>query len=44
VANVTRTELDADGRSLEELFFAVTEGVDKADVSHPAGAEGEDEA
>ncbi|MBQ7491073.1 MAG: ABC transporter ATP-binding protein [Clostridia bacterium] len=35
-ANVTRDELDRDGRTLEELFFAVTEGVTSADISHPA--------
>jgi len=35
-ANVTRTELDADGRSLETLFFDVTEGVAHGDMSHPA--------
>ncbi len=28
-ANITKPELDADGRTLEELFFAVTEGVDQ---------------
>ena len=33
-ANVTRDELDRDGRTLEELFFDVTEGVDRDDMSH----------
>ena len=33
-ANVTREELDADGRTLEELFFDVTEGVERGDMSH----------
>lgn len=32
-ANVTRQELEADGRTLEELFFSVTEGVEKENVS-----------
>ena len=44
-ANVTRDELDRDGHTLEELFFAVTEGVTSADVSHPeASASQEAEA
>lgn len=38
-ANVTREELDADGRTLEQLFFDVTEGVERGDMSHGAGAE-----
>ena len=33
-ANVTREELDRDGRTLEELFFDVTEGVDHQAMSH----------
>ncbi len=33
-ANVTRGELDRDGRTLEELFFAVTEGVEQSDMRH----------
>ena len=33
-ANVTREELDRDGRTLEELFFAVTEGVERGDMQH----------
>ena len=32
-ANVTRGEVDASGRTLEDLFFEVTEGVDKSSVS-----------
>ncbi len=39
-ANVTREELDADGRTLEQLFFDVTEGVERGDVSHAPDAEG----
>lgn len=38
-ANVTREELDRDGKTLEELFFEVTEGVGREDMSHPEGAE-----
>lgn len=38
-ANVTRAELDADGRTLEQLFFDVTEGVERGDVSHGEAAE-----
>ncbi|MBP5263072.1 MAG: hypothetical protein J6Z33_01710, partial [Lachnospiraceae bacterium] len=33
-ANVTRQELEQDGRTLEELFFAVTEGVNHEDMYH----------
>lgn len=33
-ANVTRQELEQDGRTLEELFFAVTEGVNQEDMYH----------
>ena len=32
-ANVTRSEVDASGKTLEDLFFEVTEGVDKSSVS-----------
>lgn len=39
-ANVTRSEVDASGKSLEDLFFEVTEGIDKSSVS----GEGEGEA
>ncbi len=37
LANVTKQELDADGRTLEELFFDVTEGVEGHEMK--AGAE-----
>ncbi|MCQ2496821.1 MAG: ABC transporter ATP-binding protein [Lachnospiraceae bacterium] len=40
-ANVTKSELEAAGKTLEELFFEVTEGVDERAVSEAAG---EDEA
>jgi len=36
-ANITRSELDASGRTLEEVFFEVTEGVEREDMAHPAG-------
>ena len=36
-ANVTRQELDGAGRTLEELFFDVTEGVSQSDMAHPGG-------
>lgn len=32
-ANITRAELDADGRTLEQLFFDVTEGVNEDDMT-----------
>ena len=32
-ANVTRSEVDAGGKTLEDLFFEVTEGIDKSSVS-----------
>ena len=32
-ANITREELEASGRSLEDLFFEVTEGIDREEVS-----------
>ena len=35
-ANLTRQELEEDGRSLEALFFDVTEGVEHGDMTHPA--------
>ena len=35
-ANITREALEQDGRSLEELFFAVTEGVEHSDMRHEA--------
>lgn len=33
-ANVTREELEQDGRTLEELFFDVTENLEREDMSH----------
>jgi ABC-type multidrug transport system ATPase subunit len=39
-ANVTRAEVEAGGKTLEDLFFEVTEGIDKSSVS----GEGEGEA
>ena len=33
-ANITRPELDASGKSLEDLFFEVTEGVGREDMQH----------
>ena len=33
-ANVTREDLDRDGRTLEQLFFDVTEGVSQNDMAH----------
>ncbi len=38
-ANITRQELDADGRTLEQLFFDVTEGVEQGEMSHQGTAE-----
>lgn len=38
-ANVSREELEQDGRTLEELFFAVTEGVSEEDMQHHEAAE-----
>ena len=32
-ANVTRKEVDESGRTLEDLFFEVTEGIEKSSVS-----------
>ena len=43
-ANVTREELEAGGQTLEELFFDVTEGVGREDMSHAAGAAPEEDA
>ncbi len=42
-ANITREELEKDGRTLEQLFFDVTEGVKHEEMSHPE-AESEKEA
>lgn len=33
-ANITRSELEADGRTLEQLFFDVTEGISEDAMSH----------
>jgi len=38
-ANITRHELEQDGRSLEQLFFDVTEGVERSDMAHPEAAQ-----
>ena len=43
-ADVTRSELDASGRTLEELFFDVTENLSREDMSHPGAAAAEGEA
>ena len=37
--NITREELAADGRSLEQLFFDVTEGVERGDMARAEAAE-----
>jgi len=42
-ADVTREELERSGQTLEELFFAVTEGVERHDMAHQETAR-EDEA
>ncbi len=34
-ANVTREELKADGRTLEQLFFDITECINRRDITHP---------
>jgi hypothetical protein len=39
-ANITRAQLEEDGRSLEQLFFDVTEGVSQEAMS---SKEGEDQ-
>ena len=36
-ANITREALSRDGRTLEQLFFDVTEGVSQSDMAHPEG-------
>ena len=38
-ANITRHELEQDGRSLEQLFFDVTEDVERSDMAHPEAAQ-----
>ncbi len=40
-ADVTREELENSGRTLEELFFAVTEGVERGDMAHEEAAQEE---
>ena len=41
-ANLTREELERDGRTLEQLFFDVTEGIEKnAMTGAEAAAQGE---
>ncbi len=37
-ADVTRQELEQDGRTLEQLFFDVTEGVEQKDMTHQEDA------
>ena len=39
-ANVTRQELEQDGRTLEELFFDVTENLNRSHISEENSAEG----
>ena len=41
-ADVTRSELDASGRTLEELFFDVTENLSREDMFHPDAAAADD--
>ena len=43
-ANITRSELEADGRTLEELFFDVTEGLEQDDMAAEAPAADGEEA
>lgn len=43
-ANVTRTELEEQGQTLEQLFFDVTEGVDAAELTARSEPEEEQEA
>lgn len=40
-ADVSRHELERSGRTLEELFFEVTEGVEPGDMTHSGGEDGE---
>ena len=42
-ANVTRSELEDSSRTLEELFFDVTEGLNKEHMSEAPASEAEDE-
>ena len=41
-ANVRRQDLENAGKTLEELFFEVTENLTREDVSHPDAAEAEE--
>ena len=41
-ANVTRSEIDDSGKTLEDLFFEVTEGIEKDAVSGTDEEPGED--
>ena len=41
-ANVTRSEIEGSGKTLEDLFFEVTEGIEKDSVSSSGEAVGED--
>ena len=41
-ANVTREDLKQDGRTLEQLFFDVTEGVSQSDMTHSAAETSEE--
>ena len=43
-ANVTKRGLDASGKTLEELFFEVTENISREDMSHPREAAAEENA
>ena len=42
-ANITRAELDRAGRTLEEMFFEVTENLSIEDMSHPEESDPEKE-
>ena len=41
-ANVTRSEVDGSGKSLEDVFFEVTEGIEKEQVSGDEDKAGDD--
>ena len=43
MSNVTRQELDGTGKSLEQLFFEVTEGLGRDDMSHSEGEASEED-
>ena len=42
-ANITKAELDQDGKTLEELFFSVTEGIEQEDMQQKEEPESEKE-